>query len=365
LTTKASVIDEFVASFFDREAFDDFRIAKHFLEPLPVSHAWFTDQMASQLSRLRDGEASVLSVLDKLRSVACPDPIDYLSTCPTGCTPAHACFTLSCMAQYSEDLTREIATAVTTIGRLDYEKVSRGSFRNHVPQYLNAKVYFDAHSQGKYGCVWDYLSELQSDEQEKLCFLEHVLPSTSYFFRPDLLEDLAFLERTIHKRRWRILVIGSSTGAEAYTVLLYLGQLGVSCELVAVDRNPAAVAFAETAQYPASLLDDIPAEYGHGAPGQSLRTQFAGAAQFVCADVLESLPPQLLHSPYDVVLCRNVLKYLTRNDVRRAVSRIREILTPDSYFLIGSDNDLIPDISIDELPGLNRITERITQIRGG
>lgn len=140
---------------------------------------------------------------------------------------------------------------------------------------------------------------------------------------PDLLARCA-------GRPLRVWVQAVSTGEEAYTVALLLEALcarrGCGYQVLATDCDPVALDVARAGRYPPDALRPLPPE---------LQRRFVvdGDARRICPAVRERVtfaehdlltarlaPPQAVLAEFDLVLCRNLLIYLTEA-ARRPIER--------------------------------------------
>ncbi len=142
--------------------------------------------------------------------------------------------------------------------------------------------------------------------------------------------------------RVRVLSAPCSTGQEPASVVMALLEAGVDTgrvDLDAVDLSPRVVARARAGLYsPLDLrgLDDARrARFLLPEPG-GLRLVPAVLAptRFMTADLLRA-EASLGGAPYDVVLCRNLLIYLTQEARLRLLETLERLLRPDGLLLLG------------------------------
>lgn len=161
---------------------------------------------------------------------------------------------------------------------------------------------------------------------------------------------VGFLTRGQPKPRLRIVVIGCSNGAEAYTVasLLIARRPDVEFEVDGYDINPDMCEKARSGRYEAGevlnnqLLTaefmqatfDVRNDVYHVKPGIAARTRFQ------VADVLSAgLAKQI--GPCDIVFAQNFLFHLDRKAAVRALDNLCSLLKPRAaLFIDGMDIDL-------------------------
>jgi chemotaxis protein methyltransferase CheR len=178
----------------------------------------------------------------------------------------------------------------------------------------------------------------------------------TYFFRErpqlELLRD-AVLEGSPGRplRAWSA---GCASGEEAYTAAMLLGTATAphGVQVLGTDLSPTALARAERATYGARSLRAVTdAErrrwFEPGPRGQvRVRESVRRAVRFAPGNLLDGAPEQ---PRFDVVLCRNVLIYLSPDAVSRVAAALREALLPTGWLLTGVADPVL------EADGLERV----------
>jgi chemotaxis protein methyltransferase CheR len=208
----------------------------------------------------------------------------------------------------------------------------------------------------------------EAPEWRRLC--ESLTVHETYFLRdrpqlsllasrlPDLIAEAA------DRKCLRFWSVGCATGEEAYsTAMLGLDALvsaGKAVELVeriqpappwrievlGSDLSGPALAHAEAGRYgtgPLSSFRDLPAPYlryfprlpGHA--GRQVRADLRAAVRFEAFNLAQDPLPA---DGFDVVLCRNVLIYLTDWARRRAVELLCRAVRPGGYLMLGATDSL-------------------------
>ena len=140
-------------------------------------------------------------------------------------------------------------------------------------------------------------------------------------------------------RALEVLILGVSTGEEAYTALMQLGtRLGLdNVSALGVDINPSSIAKAIRAEYPARSAEHVPSwamdRYLDATQdGFTVRDAVRRRARFL-AGSLFAVPSS---GAYDLVLMRHVLIYFRPNDRRRALDRASGLCRPGGLLVLGA-----------------------------
>jgi chemotaxis protein methyltransferase CheR len=219
------------------------------------------------------------------------------------------------------------------------------------------------HASGARG-VASYLTGLQgtAGEVERTRLLDGVTVQETHFFRngpqmdalrtrvlPDLMRRAAR-----RKRPLTIWSAGCSTGEEAYTLAMLIlelsgigaaGQSAPSPRIVATDISTEAVLAARRATYRGRSLATMP-------PGSSERwlEQRSSGAWAVRDEVrrlvdvrvhnLVGDPPPFGPAEVDLVVCRNVSIYFSRETTRSLIGGFHDVLAEGGYLLLGHSETL-------------------------
>ncbi len=189
--------------------------------------------------------------------------------------------------------------------------------------------------------------------------VDALLNHETYFFRDrapfDLLVGTALprlAEARGQSRRLRIWCAGCSTGQEAYSVAMLLGDQpelwqGWSFDILGTDVSAATIARADE-----GLFSRF--EVQRGLPVQQMLRHFIqeGDDWRVNADLrrqVRFVRHNLLEPPpgrFDAILCRNVLLYLAPELRRRAFERLASALVPDGVLMLGAGETVIGQTSV-------------------
>jgi chemotaxis protein methyltransferase CheR len=183
----------------------------------------------------------------------------------------------------------------------------------------------------------------------------HLTTGETYFFRGKgtlaILEQRIFpeliRERSEGERRLRIWSAGCSTGEEPYSVAMLLDQLipdqrAWDITILATDVNAASLAKAATAVYGEWSFRDTPAwirprYFSRGEDGRfELQPRIRSRVTFAKLNLAETSYPSPATNTHamDVILCRNVLIYLTSEHVHRVVDNLHQALVDGGWLLV-------------------------------
>jgi two-component system CheB/CheR fusion protein len=203
-----------------------------------------------------------------------------------------------------------------------------------------------------------YLGRVAADAAELDRLIDTLLIATSAFFRdPPIFTALAdqviprLARRAGRVRAW---VAGAATGEEAWTLAMLLAEraeLGGRAEVIASDVSVRALAVARRGAYPAARAGEVPAPYRH-------RYLVERGGEAVVSDALRDLvrfchhdllgpslvPPEAVLACFDLVLCRNVLIYLSARLQERLCTRLAAVLAPGGVLALGPFEALPPGL---------------------
>jgi len=145
----------------------------------------------------------------------------------------------------------------------------------------------------------------------------------------------------------RVWSAGCAGGEEPYTLAMLLTDAGLAGRftVVGTDLSPTAVASARAATYSAWSLRgvdtaDVEAGFTRTKAGYEVRPQFRAPVSLSVHNLLDPTPPP--GGPFDLVLCRNLLIYLTPAAAQRAIERCALSLRPGGWLVTGV-SDPLPD----------------------
>jgi chemotaxis protein methyltransferase CheR len=160
-------------------------------------------------------------------------------------------------------------------------------------------------------------------------------------FLPDL-----WRERDGALRCWSA---GCATGEEPYTLAILLleharrvGGTARRCVVDATDLDPAVLARARAGRYRAAAFEEAPPDltgrYFDPGDERAVATSVRELVTFSQHDMLCQAPPA---SPYDIVVCRNVVIYFGRPTQERLYHAFADVLRPGGILMLGKVETLV------------------------
>ena len=186
--------------------------------------------------------------------------------------------------------------------------------------------------------------------------VEALLNNETYFFRDrnpfDLLvaEALPSLAVKRHSsRRLRIWSAGCSTGQEAYSLaMLFAGDpvrwSGWTIDILATDVSSSVIDRARAGVYTQFEVQrglgvkEMLRWFGEADDGWRIAEPLRRSVRFHVHNILEPAPAP---GQFDVVLCRNVLLYLSPERRRQAFDRLAGAMAPDASLMLGAGETVI------------------------
>lgn len=187
-----------------------------------------------------------------------------------------------------------------------------------------------------------YFELLQRDPQEFQALTEFLVVGETWFYRGGGLFE--FLARRAETKigtgqTFRALCLPCSSGEEPYSLAIALleANLPTNWEIDAVDVSPRAIAAARRAEYRDFAFRQCPAwvrerHFRATATGWELSRDVRERVRFRIGNVLDAPTDP---TRYDLILCRNLLIYLTVDARRRAIDNLLRQLAADGLIGVG------------------------------
>jgi len=212
------------------------------------------------------------------------------------------------------------------------------------------------HAQGEPAARYLARLERHADPQELREIAQELTIGETYFFRHSdqfrAFSEVALparMEARASNRQLRLLSAGCSSGEEAYTLSILARERLLDSHppfeltIRGVDINPRVIARARAASYSSWALRETPEaiqkqyfsvlgrDYG-------LAKAIRDSVQFEEANLVadDSWAPE----SFDVIFCRNVLMYFTKENAQRVVQRFARALAPGGYLFLGHAENL-------------------------
>jgi chemotaxis protein methyltransferase CheR len=210
--------------------------------------------------------------------------------------------------------------------------------------------------------VGAFLAEVRGGNGLGRALIAAMTTHESYFFRDkpsfDQFRDVmlpALMASRTATRRLRIWSAGASTGQEPYSLAMVVEALGDRLAgwkigILASDIDPDVIERARQGLYSQfEILRGLPIQMlarHFSRDGEDWRVSEAlrKRVDFKVLNLLDSF--QKLGS-FDVIFCRNVLLHFDAGAKQDVLRRLRGVLAPDGYLVLGSD-----ETSVSHIPGL-------------
>ena len=202
-----------------------------------------------------------------------------------------------------------------------------------------------------------YLKRLEMDRDELDTLLATISIHVSQFFRnPDtfqileqkILPDLCRRARADGRTELTFWSAGCASGEEPYSLALLVDELAATdldIRILATDVSEPVLELARSGHFDATRMNEVPAEV--------LKKYFRlenGRYQLIerISDKVEFLRHNImLDSDYpaaDLILCRNVLIYFTRQEQERILSRFAAALPEDGALVLGRSETMADNV---------------------
>lgn len=212
-----------------------------------------------------------------------------------------------------------------------------------------------------------YVAQLEREPEAYEALLHRLRVGETYFFREPAHFD--FLREVVvpswlcgaEGRTLQVWSAGCATGEEAYSVAIALGELGAlgRARILGTDLSERALHGARMSSYSAWSLRRCDEEQrrtwfrAHGGRFH-LRERYKGAHEWRVHNLVDGPPA----GRFDVVLCRNVLIYLTAEGLRSATAALHDALAPGGWLLLGASDPVLDHPGLDRSVGRHGVTYR-------
>lgn len=225
----------------------------------------------------------------------------------------------------------------------------------------------------------EYMAHLQANPEKEVGELvDRLLTNETRLFREGWQFD--YLEQTIIPqwrkdasasldRGLRIWSAACSTGEEPASLAAVMDKHfptaeGYRVSILATDLSSKALNAARTLTFPESRATEVPASYARqfeDVGNEQVRLK-PSAAKLVQFQAMNLMAPTVPASSFDLVLCRNVLIYFTRETKRLVIDHMWRALKPGGHLFVGHAESLVGVIegqrpvkpAIYRKPGLGR-----------
>jgi chemotaxis protein methyltransferase CheR len=202
----------------------------------------------------------------------------------------------------------------------------------------------------------EYFDHVQADVSGRALsdMVDALTTNKTSFFREsrhfDLLRD-ELLPGLVRQRRIRIWSAGCSSGEEPYTIAMLLRQAlpaagGPDARILATDLATPVLAKAREGVYEEGAVADVPEPFARTAfecvrrePPRLYRVNddVRALVQFARLNLMDDWP---MRGPMDVIFCRNVMIYFTKETQEQLIARYHDLLAPGGYLFVGHSESL-------------------------
>ena len=187
--------------------------------------------------------------------------------------------------------------------------------------------------------------------------VEALLNNETYFFRDrspfDTMRDKllpALRTARVDTKTIRIWSAGCSTGQEAYSLAMMFADdplkwQGWTIDILGTDVSSAAVHKAREGKYSqfevqrGLAITQMIRWFSEEEDGWQVAAPLKERVRFAVHNLLEATPPS--PGKFDIVLCRNVLLYLSNDRRREAFDRLAGQIAPDGALMLGAGETVI------------------------
>jgi chemotaxis methyl-accepting protein methylase len=194
---------------------------------------------------------------------------------------------------------------------------------------------------------------LKQDSAERAALVKLFSVNVTEFFRDkefyDTLRLFVFpdLRRIFEKHdHLAIWCAGCATGEEAYSIAMLVSDI-VSrrrVEIIATDRNPAAISIAEKARYKISSVRKVPANFllnYFSRPSPDIFEVIPEVRNIVKFSVGDISTMNMPCTSFDAIFCRNVLIYMSKTGRTSLLMRFSKCLKPGGYLMLGQSEIIV------------------------
>jgi len=225
-----------------------------------------------------------------------------------------------------------------------------------------------------------YCDHVRNSGPEELVHMINALTTnvTAFFRENHHFEQLAqrmlpeAMRRNAVSRRIRIWSAGCSSGEEAYSIAMTVGEALPPAQLwdvkiLATDIDSHMVQAGALGIYPEDRLHGMPSQeqrqrrwWRRGSGAQhgmvKAKSELANMVSFRLLNLMEEWP---LRGPFDVVFCRNVMIYFNQENRERLLARFAQVLVDGGYLCLGHSE------SIHDMTGPYRLVGRTIYCKSG
>lgn len=202
-----------------------------------------------------------------------------------------------------------------------------------------------------------YLAVLRRDEAEVDALMAALSIHVSQFFRNPstfatlegkILPELVGRARKSGRPEVRVWSVGCAGGEEPYSLALLVDELapkGVRVSILGTDVSGPVLERARKGLFDPQRLEEVPEEvreryFSEEGRHYRLQERIRGMVRFQRHDILTSRN----YPEADLILCRNVMIYFSREEQENILGRFAAVLSPGGYLVLGRAETMIGTI---------------------
>lgn len=202
-----------------------------------------------------------------------------------------------------------------------------------------------------------YLRQLERNENELDTLLATISVHVSHFFRnPDtfrileqtILPELCQRVRAVGRKELTLWSAGCASGEEPYSLALLadaLAETGLDIRILATDISEAVLERARSGDFEVTRMQEVPPalieKYFHAENGRyRLIKRIRDKVEFLRHNIMTARE----YPEADLILCRNVMIYLTRQEQERILSRLAAALPEHGILVLGRSETITDDM---------------------
>ncbi len=193
-------------------------------------------------------------------------------------------------------------------------------------QYIRAIFYFRM-SKIHTNSINEYKNYILTNDDEKNILIWYISPSTSYFFRDDILSEIQTISQYIKNKNKNIniLILWCSTWGEVYSIAYSLKENHIKYNILATDINMYTLEYAKKWKYPESIINTLDNKIVNKLFYKNwIKVWYKSNIEFKTLNILNN--KEYPHKYFDLVIVRNTIKYFDEQERHRAFSNIINIL---------------------------------------
>ena len=201
-------------------------------------------------------------------------------------------------------------------------------------------------------------------EEEYRFWANELTINETYFFRDEgqwetIREKVIpeILRANAHTKNFNAISLGSSSGEEPYTLAMIIqyyfkGLPGWRVNIEATDIKDELLTKAREGKYTERSVRGVAREladlYLRGSMNAyTLTDDIRRMVTFYYHNILD-LPEKLQHKQYDLIFCRNVIIYFSRDVAVQVINGMSSILNPEGYLILGhSEGHLVSGLQVE------------------